>query len=156
MTLRTRLPDRITGSSTARSLLVVSDTHVGSALAADFDGAAGVTLVTDRDAVATAAPDGVRTIVGDVTTRDVLSAVDADETTIALLALESDRQTLLVRQLLRTRFGVEDVVVLLNDPGRRAALADATTTVICGSTCLAAALGEAVERTLPEPTESHL
>ena len=154
MTLRPRLTDRLTGSSTVPSLLVVSDSHVGATLAADLDVAA-VTVVTDRDAVAAVAPDGVRTVVGDVTTLKTFAAADADEATVAVLALDHDRRTLLVRQLLRTRFDVEDVVVVLNDPERRVALTDASTSIVCGPTCLAAALGDAVERTLPEPTESH-
>jgi len=152
MTLRTRLTDTLVRSSTTPSLLVVSDSHVGAALAADFDAETAVTLATDRDAVAAVAPDAVRTVVGDVTTLGTLGAADADEATVAVLALGSDRRTLLVRQLLRTRFGVQDVVALLNDPKRRAALTDHATTVVCGSTCLADALGDAVERTLPAPT----
>ncbi len=154
MTLRTRLLDRITGSSTTPSLLVISDSHAGVALTAGFD-VAPVTLVTDRDTVATAAPDGVSTVVGDVTTHETLATADASEATVAVLALGRDRQTLLARQLLRTRFSVEDIVVLLNNPKRRAALNDAATTVVCGSTCLASALGDAVEQTLPEPTEPN-
>jgi len=155
MTLRTRLTETLARSSTAPRLLVVSDTYAGATLAADFDAAADVTLVTDRDAVAAATPAGIRTVVGDVTALGTLAPADADEATVAVLALGSDRRTLLVRQLLRTRFGVEDIVALLNDPERRELFADVGTTVVCGSTALSAALGDAVERTLPEPTESH-
>ena len=152
MTLRTRLTDTLARSSTAPSLLVVSDTYVGSALAADFDAVADLALATDRQAVATAAPDGVRTVVGDLTTVETLAAVS--DATVAVLALSRDRRTLLVAQLLRTRFGVDDVVVLLNDPDRGDVFAE-TATVVCGTTRLADALGDAVERTLSEPTESH-
>jgi len=154
MTFRTRLTDTLARSAKAPSLLVVSDTHVGAALAEDFDAVADVTLVTDRDAVVTAAPDGVPTVVGDVTALDTLSRAASDGA-VAVLALARDRRALLVRQLLRTRYGVDDVVVLLNDPARRTALSDPATTVVCGTTCLADALGDAVEGTLTEPTEPH-
>jgi len=153
MTLRTRLPDRLTSESTAPSLLVVSDSRVGATLAADID-AIDIHLVADCESDVARVPDAVRTTVGDVTTLETLATADADEATAAVLALGSDRRALLVAQLLRTRFGVDDVVALLNDPERHDALTDTGVTVVCASSCLAAALGDAVQTTLSEPS-SH-
>lgn len=151
MTLRTRLEDRLARSPAPPPLLVVSDSHVGSTLATEFATVADVTLLADSDSIASRAPDDVRTIVGDVTDRDTLAAADGG---VAVVALRRDRRALLVAQLLRTH-GVEDVVLLLNDPERHDAVAGVATAVVCASSCLSAALGDAVERTLPERAESH-
>ncbi|MDS0259683.1 hypothetical protein NDI56_09795 [Haloarcula sp. S1CR25-12] len=113
MTLRTRLTDTLARSPSAPSLLVVTDSNVGSTLAAGAGAA------------------------------------------VAVVALRRDRRASLVAQLLRTRFETGSLVVLLDDPQRREAVADIATTVVCGSTCLSAALGAAVEQTLSEPTSSH-
>ena len=151
MTLRTRLEDALADSS-APSLLVVTDSYVGSTLVADFESVADVGLVTDSERVAERAPDGVRTDVDDLTTPGTL-AVGA-EATVAVVALGRDRQALLVTQLLRTRFDVGAVVVLLDDPERHD-VNDAATHVVCGSSRPSGELGDALERTLPEPSESH-
>ncbi len=151
MTLRTRLKDTLDRSPTVPSLLVVTDTHAGSTLATEVAATADVTLLADSERVAARTPDGVRAIVGDVTDRTTLTAADA---TVAVVALRRDRRALLVAQLLRTS-GVDDIVLLLNDPERYDAVTDVATAVVCGSSCLSAALGDAVERMLPEHTESH-
>jgi len=151
MTLRTRLEGALAGSS-APSLLVVTDSYVGSTLVADFESVADVGLVTDSERVAERAPDGVRTDVGDLTTPGTL-AVGA-EATVAVVALGRDRQALLVTQLLRTRFDVGAVVVLLDDPERHD-VNDVATHVVCGSSRPSGELGDALERTLPEPSESY-
>ncbi|PSP62371.1 potassium transporter [Halobacteriales archaeon QH_8_67_36] len=152
MTLRTRLEGALAGSS-APSLLVVTDSYVGSTLVADFESVADVGLVTDSERVAERAPDGVRTDVGDLTTPRTL-AVGA-EATVAVVALGRDRQALLVTQLLRTQFDVGAVVVLLDDPERHDVVDDVATHVVCGSSCLSGELGDALEQALPEPSESH-
>jgi len=153
MTLRTRLTDTLGRSPASPSLLVVTDSYVGSTLAADVDATGDVHLVTDRAGVAARTPDGVRTTVGDVTDGETLAA--GAGAAVAVVALRRDRRALLVTQLLRTRFETGSLVVLLNDPQRRAAVADIATTVVCGTTCLSAALGAAVEQTLSESTSSH-
>jgi len=153
MTLRIPLADTLAQSVTAPALLVVTDGHVGSSLAADIGGDLDVRLVTERAAVADRTPDGVRTAVGDPTERETLAAVgDVD---IAVVALRRDRQALLVAQLLRTRLGVESVVLLLNDPERHDVVEDVATTVVCASSCLSAELGAAIDRTLPDPVSSN-
>lgn len=153
MTLRTHLTDTFARSPTAPSLLVVSDSHVGSTLAADADATADVHLVTDRASIAARTPDGVRTTVGDVTDGETLAA--GAGAAVAVVALRRDRRALLVTQLLRTRFDTGSLIVLLNDPQRRDAVADIATAVVCASTSLSTELGAALEQTLPEPTESN-
>ena len=121
MTLRTRLEGAL-ASSSAPSLLVVTDSHVGSTLVADFESVVDVGLVTDSERVAKRAPDGVRTDVGDLTTPRTLA--------------------------------VGAVVVLPNVPERHA-VDDVATHVVCESSRPSGELGDALERTLPEPSESH-
>jgi len=153
MTLRNSLENTLARSSTAPALLVVTDSHVGSTLAADFDATVDVSLLTDRESVAAQAPDSVRTVIGDMTDNETLASVSS--AAVAVVALRRDRQALLVTQLLRTRFGIESVVVLLNDPRRHEAVAELATDVVCRSTCLSVELRDAIEQTLPEPSSSH-
>jgi len=153
MTLQTRLAAAFASSPAPPSLLVVTDSYVGSTLAADFESVTDVALVTEDEGVAARAPDSVGTEVGDVAAPETLAA--GAGASVAVVAVRLDRQALLVTQLLRARFDVDAVVVLLNDPERHDILADVATTVVCGSSCLSAELGDAVERTLPEPTESY-
>ncbi|WP_262180340.1 NAD-binding protein [Haloarcula laminariae] len=152
MTLRTRLEGPLAGSP-APSLLVVTDSYVGTTLAADYESVADVGLVTDSERVAKRAPDGVRTDVGDLTAPETLAA--GSEATVAVVAVGRDRRALLVTQLLRTQFDIGSVVVLLNDPERHDVVDDVATHVVCGSSCLSGELGAALEQTLPEPSESH-
>ncbi|WP_324664072.1 NAD-binding protein [Haloarcula sediminis] len=154
MTLRTRLEDTLDRSPAAPSLLVVSDSHVGSTLATEFAATADTSLVADSERVAARTPDSVRTIAGDVTDRDTLAAAAVDGA-VAVVALRRDRRALLVAQLLWTHADIRDCILLLNDPQRHDAVADVSTAVVCGSSCLSSALGDAVEQTLSEHTEPH-
>ncbi|MFC7026528.1 potassium transporter [Halomicroarcula sp. GCM10025324] len=147
MTLRTSLRDALARTAGPPRLAVVSDWHVGAALATAYD-SVDVRLVTDHAGVAGQVPDGVRVTVGDLTAVDTLQG--ATDAAAAVVALRSDRRALLVTQLLRTQFDIDSVVVLLNDPQRRDAIADLASAVVCGSTCLATELQRTVETTLGE------
>ena len=148
MTRIRRLRETLARTAGPPSLLVVSDSHIGTTLAATLAADADIHLVTDREAVAGAAPDDVCVTVGDVTTLRTFG--DVSDVTAAVVALGTDRQTLLLTQLLRTRSDIESLVVLLNDPTRRAAIADIASTVVCGSATLSAALQREVESILGE------
>lgn len=151
MTIQTHLEDTIDRPSAETSLLVVSDSHIGSLLTSDID-ATGTHLITDNNRVATQTRNSVRTTVGDLTAAKTLKAgIDA---TVAVVALQRDRQTLLVAQLLRTQFKIDDIVVLLNDPDRREAFDHIATSIVCVSTCLSVELRDAIEQILPE-SPSH-
>ena len=146
MTLRTSLQNVLDGPVDSLSLLVVSDTHVGSELASKYASRTDVCLVTDRRRVAERPSENVETVVGDPTSPETLEATG--DVTAAVVALRTDRQALLVTQLLRTNLNVESVVVLLNDPDRTDAIAETATAVVCRSTCLARALQQTVNSTL--------
>ncbi len=116
-------------------------------LASAFEPTADVRLVTDHRSAAGQSPDGVQVTVGDVTSLEALAdAADADA---AVVALRWDRQAVLITQLLRTRFDLETVIVVLNDPQRREAVEDIATTLVCGSTLLATELRREIETALP-------
>lgn len=138
-------PSKTNGPAT---ILVVSDCHAGSTVAGQLAAHADVRLVTDRTSVARHAPDGVSVEVGDPTAIDMLRAAGADEADTGVVAMTTDRRNLLATQLLRTRFGVDDVTILLNDPQYRDAIDDVATRTICGSSILASALRTAVESSL--------
>lgn len=138
-------PSEPTGLPT---ILVVSDCHVGSTMVTQLAAHVDVRLVTDRTIVAQHAPDRVTVEVGDPISIDTLRAAKANEVDIGVVAMTADRRNLLTAQLLRTRFGVDDVTILLNDPQYRDAIDDVATRTICGSSVLASALRTAVESPL--------
>jgi Trk K+ transport system NAD-binding subunit len=148
MKSRTRLGDTSDRPSNEMSLLVVSDSHVGSLLATDI-GSARVHLITDTTTVAAQAPDSVQTTVGTVTSTETLR-IGADATA-AVIALRRDREALPVAQLVRTRFEIDDLLVLIDDPHRHDAFDDLATTTVCASACLSAELSDALDQTLSNP-----
>ena len=148
MTLRPSLRDMLARDTGPPRLLIISDSHVGSALASAFDTDVDARLVTDHEGVAETVRDDVDVTVGDLTALETLR--EADDATAAVVALRRDRQAILVTQLLRAHLDIEEIVVLLNDPQRREAIEDVAAAVVCGSTHLATELQRAVETTLPD------
>ena len=130
------------------SVLVISDRHVGSEVVAMLDRGTDACLVTDHDGVAGQTPDDIRVVVGDGRERAVLRDAGAETTDVALISMQTDHGAFLVTQLLRTQFGVETVVVVLNDPQNRPAFKSVASEVVCGSQVLATELERAVETTL--------
>lgn len=131
------------------TVLIVSDSYLGSALAAEFDPRDDVRLVTTDSRVAAQAPDHADTTVGDVTALETLAA--AEGTDAAVVGLTTDRKTLLVTQLLRAHFDIDATVVVLNNPERHDAMSDVATTVVSGPDCLSTALHRTIQ---PTPTEA--
>jgi len=148
MTRTLSLRETLARAAGPPSLLVVSDSHVGSTLAESFTADADVRLVTDSASVARDAPGDVGVTVGDVTALRTFE--DVSDTTAAVVALRTDRQTLLLTQLLRTHFDIDPLVVLLNDPSRREAIEGVASAVVCGSATLSTALQRQVELALTE------
>lgn len=141
-------PDTLARTAGPPALFVVSDSYLGPALVAGFEPRDDTRLVTHDAAIAAQAPDDVDVTVGDVTAVDTLDG--AAEAEVAVIALRTDRETLLVTQLLRTRFEVAETVVVLNNPERRDTLSDIATTVVSGPECLSAELRETLRPTAAE------
>jgi Trk K+ transport system NAD-binding subunit len=121
-------------------LLIVSDWCLGPTLAAEFDSTDDVTLVAPDELMAARAPDHTATVVGDLTMSSTLERAGADAVDTAAVGVRTDSATLLVAQLLRTRFGVETTIVVGQDPTRHDAISDIATAVVSGPECLASAL----------------
>lgn len=147
----TRLRERVDDDVDPPSVLVISDCHVGSEVVRTLHRAANACLVTDHDGVAGQTPEDISVVVGDGRDGAVLRDAGAEQTDLALVSMRTDHCALLVTQLLRTRFDVETVVVVLNDPQNRAAFEPVASTVICGSRVLATELQGAVETALQSP-----
>jgi len=149
----TGLRERVDADIDPPSVLVISDSHVGSEVVTTLQRDADVCLVTDHDGVAGQAPDDTRVVVGDGRKRAVLRDAGAETTDMALVSMGTDHGTFRVTHLLRTQFGVDTVVVVRNDPQHAPAFESVGATVICGSRVLATELERAVETTL-QPAET--
>jgi Trk K+ transport system NAD-binding subunit len=105
-------------SDSERTVHVVGGGHVGRTLAdrlcADGDRAC---LVDDTpEAVSAAMAAGVPVVDGDPMDSVVLETAGLAEADAVVAATTSDGSNLLIAQLARARFGVERVVVRVNDP----------------------------------------
>ena len=142
-------PDTLARTAGPPALLVVSDSYLGPTLLSEIEPRDGTRLVTHDDGIAARAPDDVGVSVGDVTAVDTLEA--AADVDAAVVSLRTDRETLLVTQLLRTRFDIEEVLVVLNDPEHRATLSDVATVIVSGPETISTEL----QRTISTATEPH-
>jgi len=140
-----------TGASGPPRALVVGGGHVGrllaERLAADYE----VTF-------AATTPDALeRADASDVTARYIpeisastLERVGAGEASIAIVASRADGSNLLAAQLLRTRFGIGDVVMLVNDPDRVDSLETLDVEAVCVSDLLATGVSDRLQRLADE------
>ena len=147
--LRTRVDDDIDPPS----VLVISDSYVGSSVVTALKQTADTCLVTDQDGVAMRAPEGVRVVVGDEIRRALLNDASADDADAAVISMRTDHSNLLMTQLLRTEFDTDRVVVLLNDTQCSPAFEDIASALVCRSSVLATELERTLETTLP-PSET--
>jgi len=133
------------GGTDPRRALVVGGGHVGrllaDRLAADYD----VTFVATAPEAAERAGVSDARYVREITA-GTLERIGADEAAVAIVASRADGSNLLAAQLLRTRFGVEDVVMLVNDPDRADSLGTLDVEVICVSDLLATGVSDHLQR----------
>ncbi|MFC6974196.1 NAD-binding protein [Halomicroarcula sp. GCM10025709] len=129
--------DRLSGERDRPSVLVVTDRFAGAVIAGELAATAAVGIVTDREPVADRAGD-VDATVGDPAAVETLAAASAADVAGAIVALRSDRRALLVAQLLRTRFGLDHVVVLVGDPALEDAFEGIATVTVSEGAVLAA------------------
>lgn len=109
----------VTDSETA-DLCVVGDHAVGKAVA---DRDRSVWLVTDDHQPDE--PAGVTVQAVTELTAGTLESARIDEETVILVAGQSDRQTLLLSGLVRSRFGLNRVIACVTDPERTPAFENA-------------------------------
>lgn len=123
-------------------ITILGGGHVGVTLAErlhDFGDV--VVLDPDSGVVERAESAGVTAHEADVTSAQDLDRRDVDATDLAIVASDDDGSNLLTAQLLRVRFDVGHVVVLVNDPRNVDSFADRVETV-CTTTAVADALGD--------------
>jgi len=145
-TLRTRAEPSARGPET--DCYVLGGGHLGVAVARRLHAAGhAVTLVaTDADADA----DDFRTLRGDPWAVDVLCDAGVTATSTVVVATPDDGRNLLVAQLVRTRFDVDDVFVVVHTPERFDLVAEAGHEPICATTILADAVVDGLTPRLGE------
>lgn len=119
---------------------VLGGDHVGVAISERLQASGRRVAIVDE----AYEPGDVPTFVGDPTDVDVLSDAGVESASTVVVTMRSDRRNLLVAQLVRARFDVPRIVVLVNDPDRLPLFTEAGHEPFCATTALSEALGEVV------------
>jgi trk system potassium uptake protein TrkA len=117
---------------------VLADDHLGAAVARRLRADGRVVYVIDGSDGSGASVRGNPADVG------TLEAAGLGPESTVIVATRSDGRNLLIAQLVRTRFGVADVVVLANTPERIETFADAGHEPVCATTVTSEALAGSV------------
>lgn len=105
-----------TGTSQRRDVLVVGGGHVGWTIALHFSDDYDVTFVgRNWHAVERTASDGISAHHAEEIDAKTLDEAGATDASLAIVATADDGVNLLAAQLLRTQFGVENVVIRVDD-----------------------------------------
>jgi trk system potassium uptake protein TrkA len=82
---------------------------------------------------------------GDPTDVGVLEDAGVPDASTVVVATPRDSRNLLIAQLVRTHFGISDILVLVNDPDRCDLVAQAGHDPICAGTVVSDAIVDSVE-----------
>ncbi|QIO24511.1 NAD-binding protein [Haloarcula sp. JP-L23] len=145
--MTSRIRDAFDHTTGPPRLLVVGDSHIVSAAATELAADIDVRLLTNHDGVV-GQSDIIQVTVGDVTDIETLEAAGAAGADAALVALGTDRQTLLVAHLIRAHFNIDAITVLVANPNLRDVFDGIATAVVPGATVLADELYRQVTTTL--------
>lgn len=127
-------------------VFVLGGGAVGASLARGLDDRAETVLLDpDPDAVERARRAGVTAHETEVTSTQNLRERDVGSADAAVVATGSDAANLLAAQHLRVTFGVDRVIVRVNDPENVDGFADRDLRPVCATSALAAGLGGSVE-----------
>ncbi|AZH26940.1 NAD(P)-binding protein [Haloplanus aerogenes] len=135
-----------TASGAGHEYFVLGGGHVGTSVARHLRTAGHAVTVVD-EAHDPADEPGIR---GDPTDHRTLDAAGITDAATVVVAMPQDGLSLLVAQLVRTRFGVTDVRILVRTPDRCDVVADAGHEAICVTTVLSDAVVAKLE-TLRQP-----
>lgn len=132
-------------------VLVVGGGHVGHAIASSLATTGDVTLVDDSESICGRAEDAdISMYCGNPVDAGVLASAGADGADVAVVATPVDSQTFLATQHLRTRFDIDAIVALADDPELADLIGDRTDAVVTTPSILAEELVSAVQRvTIP-------
>jgi Trk K+ transport system NAD-binding subunit len=112
---------------------VLGDSHLGTEIASRLDALGHAVSVVRLDPDVDDAPS----LEGDPPLADVLFDAGVTETSTVVVATPDDGRNLLVAQLVRTRFDVTSVFIVVHTPERSDLVADAGHEPICATTLLA-------------------
>lgn len=105
-----------TGRSGDQSALVVGGGHIGRTVASHLNDEYNVTFVSrNQQVVQRSARGGVTAYHVKKIDANTLREVDAEDASLAVVASPDDGATLLITQLLRARFDVENVVIRVDN-----------------------------------------
>jgi Trk K+ transport system NAD-binding subunit len=124
---------------------VLGGGQLGVAVARQLDATGHAVTV-----VGTADVDDLPSLAGDPSTLDVLSDAGMSDRSTVVVASPSDSRNLLVAQLVRTRFDVDAVYVVVHTPDRFDIVAEAGHEPICATSVLADAVVTGVSSRLVE------
>lgn len=150
-------PATVTDPTMSTNTLIVGGGHVGRLLARRMDERReAVRFVDDSEiAVRRARESRVQAREATVTSPQALNAAGADGVETAIVLAPEDSTNMLVAQLLRCRFDVPRIVVLVNDPRNCDAFEDAAVEPVCAATAItSAAIRSATDSPDTEPDES--
>jgi len=125
-----------TAPETDHEYVVLGGGHVGAAVARHLRRAGHAVTVVDE----THDPADVPGIRGDPTDRGTLDAAGITDSATVVVAMPQDGLSLLVAQLVRVHFGVDDVRILVQTPDQCDVVADAGHEAICATTALSDAV----------------
>lgn len=137
-----------------RSALVVCGGHVGRSLAVSLVDDYDVTFVSTRPEVVDRADrDGLAAHHVETVDANSLERVGAGDASLAVAASGDDGTNLLAARLFSAKFGVEDVVLRVNDPERVDSFDDLDVTTVCVPDLLTAEVSTRLEAAADELAE---
>lgn len=126
-------------------ILILGGSYIGAALARHLGDDADVILLDpDPCVVARAERAGLTAHEADIDSTSDLREHGVRAADITVVASDDDGTNLLAAQLLRVAFGVERVIVRVNDPQNRDSFEELDIETVCATTVLADRLGENV------------
>lgn len=134
------------GSSGSQRALVLGGGHVGRTVATHLSGDYDVAFVSrNRQMVERTTRDGVTAHHADELDAKALAEAGAEGISFAVVASASDAVNLLVAQLLRTRFGVENVVIRVDDSEKLDSFDNLDVETVCVPDLLVAEVSQRLE-----------
>jgi Trk K+ transport system NAD-binding subunit len=135
-----------TGISGSRCALVVGGGYVGRTVATHLSDEYDVTFVSrNRQVVERTARDDVDAHHAEEIDANTLNEADAEDASLAVVASADDGVNFLVAQLLRTRFGVENVVFRVDDREKLDSFEDLDVETVCVPDLLVEEVSERLE-----------
>lgn len=145
-----------TGISGSQCAIVVGGGYVGRTVATHLSDEYDVTFVSrNQQAAERTARDGVTAHHVEDVDANTLGEVDAEDASLAVVASAEDGVNFLVAQLLRTRFGVENVVIRVDDREKLDSFDDLDVETVCVPDLLVEEVSDRLESVADDVTETR-